>query len=195
MQPIRKNKKQELLDATVRLVANGGTEAATVRAIAREAGVTDAAVYRHYQNKDELCWRAYNRIVEEMTRDKRPVVASKVPLKAKLREWIRLSYAYYDRNPAAVKLFLTMPMVAQKSGHTGVVGQGELFLEMIERARDAGEIRPIAPEVALSHFVGIVLTLARLVQEATLPGRAADYVDEAAETVWRALRPVSEEAT
>ena len=40
----RKNRKEELLDATVQVVASGGSGAATVRAIAREAGVTDAAL-------------------------------------------------------------------------------------------------------------------------------------------------------
>jgi AcrR family transcriptional regulator len=184
----RKNKKEELLTAAVRLVATGGAEAATVRAIAREAGVTDAAVYRHYDSKDDLCWRAYNRIVDEMIREKRDLVHSDAPLRERLREWVRLSYAYYDRNPAAVVFLLAMPLVAYKSGHSKVIGQGELFLEMIERALDAGEIRPISPEVALSHFVGILLNVPRLISEGTLPGPASDYVDEVAMAAWLVLR-------
>jgi AcrR family transcriptional regulator len=185
----RKNRKEELLAAAVRLVATGGTEAATVRAIAREAGVTDAAVYRHYDSKDDLCWHAYNRIVDEMVREKRHLVASEAPLRERIREWVRLSYAYYDQNSAAVAFVLAMPLVAYRSGHSTVVGQGELFLEMIERARDAGEIRSIAPEVALSHFVGMLLNVPRLISEGTLPGPASDYVDEVAMAAWRVLRP------
>lgn len=188
----RRSRKEELLAATVRLVANGGAGAATIRAIAREAGVTDAAVYRHYESKEDLCCRAYNRIVEEMVREKGHLVTSDAPLPEKLREWVRLSYAYYDRNPAAVMFVLAMPLVAYRSGHSTVVGQGELFLEMIERARDAGEIGAISPEVALSHFVGMVLNVPRLISEGTLPGPASDYVDEVATAAWRVLRPEPE---
>ena len=188
MRAKRTSKKEELLDATVRLVANSGAEAATIRAIAREAGVTDAAVYRHYESKDDLCWRAYNRIVEALAAEKRALVTSDTPIRAKLHEWVRLSYAYYDQNPAAIKFVLAMPLVAHRSGHPAVIGQGELFLEMIDRARRAGDIRPVAPEIALSHFVGIVLSIPRLIYEGTLPGPASRYVDEAAEAAWRALR-------
>lgn len=111
----RKNRKEELLTAAVHLIADGGLGAATVRAIARGAGVTDAAVYRHYESKDDLCWRAYNRIVREMVGEKRHLVASEAPLREKLREWVRLSYAYHDRNPDAMIFLLSMPLAAYRS--------------------------------------------------------------------------------
>ena len=185
----RRNKKDDLIAAAVRLVADHGAEAATIRAIAREAGVTDAAVYRHYENKEDLWRRAYDRIIEEMVREKRPLVASDTPLREKLREWVRLSYAYYDRNPQAVSFVLAMPIVAYKSGRSSVIGQGELFLEMIERAQQAGETREIPPEVALSHVVGMLLNVPRLINEGTLAGPASGYADEVAAAAWRVLRP------
>ena len=184
----KRNRKDELISATVRVVAARGAAAATIRAIAREAGVTDAAVYRHYDSKEDLCRRAYDRIVEEMVQLKQHLVASEAPLREKLREWVRLSYAYYDRNPEAIAFVLAMPIVAYRSGHSSVIGQGELFMEMIERARRAGEIREVLPEVALSHVVGMLLNVPRLINEGTLPGPASDYVDEVARAAWRVLR-------
>ena len=85
-----KNTKHALMSATIRLAAKGGMEAAKVRAITREAGVTEAALYRHYRSKDELCWHAYRGVVEEMIQDKAPLVSSSVSFREKLSEWIRL---------------------------------------------------------------------------------------------------------
>ncbi len=39
-----------LIDATIRLVTRDGLQAATVRAIAHQSGITEGAVYRHYRS-------------------------------------------------------------------------------------------------------------------------------------------------
>jgi AcrR family transcriptional regulator len=185
----RRNRKAELTAAAVRLAANGGSAAATIRAIAREAGVTDAAIYRHYRSKDELWQSAYSSIVEEMVRDKRHLAGSDAPLREKLREWVRLSYAYFDRDPAAFAFAFVAPQVPPDSARRATREQRELFMQMIARARAAGEIRPIAPQVALCHFVGVMLSVPRLIGEGVLAGPASDYVDEVALAAWRILRP------
>jgi AcrR family transcriptional regulator len=43
-----------LLDAALHIVASEGTEALTLRAVARRAGVSQAAPYRHFANKEAL---------------------------------------------------------------------------------------------------------------------------------------------
>jgi AcrR family transcriptional regulator len=183
----RKSRREELIAATVRLVANGGTEAATIRAIAREAGVTDAAVYRHYRSKEDLCGHAYSRIVEGMIREKERLLANPACVRDKLREWVRLSYAYFDeRREEFTYAFLT-PRVGPRSGRVAVGRQGELFMEMIRRAQDAGDIRPLAPELALSHFTALTLNVLRLISDGVLCGPASAFVDEVSAAVWRVL--------
>ena len=54
----RKNRRQEIVAATVRLVARQGVTGASIRQIASEAGVTEGALYRHFENKDDLCQQA-----------------------------------------------------------------------------------------------------------------------------------------
>jgi AcrR family transcriptional regulator len=43
-----------VIDAAMRLVARDGPEALTMRAVADEAGVSAAALYRHYRDKSDL---------------------------------------------------------------------------------------------------------------------------------------------
>jgi len=45
---------QALLDAALRIVKTQGTEALTLRAVARLAGVSQAAPYRHFANKEAI---------------------------------------------------------------------------------------------------------------------------------------------
>jgi AcrR family transcriptional regulator len=187
----RTNTKAELVAAAVRLGARGGPTAITIRAIAHEAGITDAAVYRHYRSKEELLCHAYAVIIDGMISEKQHLVTSNAPLPEKLREWVRLSYASFDRDPEAFMFALATPHVAPQSEHVATTGHGGLFLELFERARAAGEVRPCLPELAISLFSGVVLSVPRMVNEGTLEGPAGAYVDEVSGAAWRIFRPAS----
>ena len=75
MQPARRlyrreseeNRRSALITATQELVAEGGPEAATVRAIASRAGVTPGLIRHYFQSKDELTRAAYRSLMDGMT--------------------------------------------------------------------------------------------------------------------------------
>ncbi len=75
MQPARRlyrreseeNRRSALIAATQELVAEGGPEAATVRAIAERAGVTPGLIRHYFQSKDELNRAAYRTLMDGMT--------------------------------------------------------------------------------------------------------------------------------
>ena len=48
------NLKQSLLDAAVALIGEVGPQAFTLREVARRAGVSHNAPYRHFRDKDDL---------------------------------------------------------------------------------------------------------------------------------------------
>ena len=184
-----KIRPESITNCTVRLIARGGPEAATIRAISNDMGVNEAALYRHYKSKEEILWDAYARIVEDMARQKRELAQSNAAFHAILREWIRLSFEYFDNSPDAFTYVLLLPPPSSVKATDIVSVQGRIFLSLVRRARKAGEIRAISPQLAFSHFSGILLNIPRLIREGTLRGPAVQYVDEVAEAAWRVLRP------
>lgn len=60
-------RRADLIAATQDLVAEGGPEAATVRAIAARAGVTAGLIRHYFQSKDELTRAAYLSLMDGMT--------------------------------------------------------------------------------------------------------------------------------
>lgn len=48
------NLRQELIDAGIRIVAEEGVAALSLRRLAAECGVSHAAPYKHFKNKDEI---------------------------------------------------------------------------------------------------------------------------------------------
>lgn len=59
-------RKQELIQATLRLISKQGVRAATVRAIAQEANVTQGLIRHHFTNKEVLINAAYEYYMRQM---------------------------------------------------------------------------------------------------------------------------------
>lgn len=65
----QESRREELINAALKLIGDGGPQAATVRAIADEAGVT-AGLIRHYFNtKEELVRSAYQSLMVRLLTD------------------------------------------------------------------------------------------------------------------------------
>lgn len=189
----RKNRKKDLVAAVVFLVARNGLEGTTIRAICRQAGVTEGAVYRHFESKDELYWVAYKQIVDEMIHEKEQICSMKMSFRDKLSRWIELTYRYYDQQREAFTYVLLTEHNLPQSERCITKRQGELFCEIFAQAKEAGKVRAISPELALSHFGGIMLNIPRLINEGRLKGSATRYTQEILSAVCRALQ-VSEES-
>ncbi|WP_210491036.1 TetR/AcrR family transcriptional regulator [Patulibacter sp. SYSU D01012] len=60
------DRRAELLDVLLRLIAERGLEGATIRALADAAGVSVGAVQHHFRTKDDLLLSAFRRTGEDL---------------------------------------------------------------------------------------------------------------------------------
>lgn len=180
--------RERLHRAALHLVDRHGP-AASVRAIAREAGVTEGALYRHYPSREHLLAAVYVELVAPMIAEKENLVAMRVPMRDRLREWIRCTYVRFDRDPAAFAyIFLTQhDLPADLIGVSAV--QSSLFKRLVEDGKSLGEIGDIPTDLASAIFVGLLLTVPAQIRRGSLAGPAEQHVDEIARVAWLALGP------
>jgi AcrR family transcriptional regulator len=171
----RKSSKGDIIDAAIWLIAHEGMQAATIRAISQRAGITEGAVYRHFSSKIELFQDIYERLVLKMAEAKKRVAISNQPFREKLRQWVQVTYEFYDDHPEAFTfVLLTRHNLEKEVYHR----QGEIFMRMLQAAQRAGEAKSIRAPLALSHFTGVLLNVPRLINEGTLHGPAMQYIDD-----------------
>ena len=178
--------RESIAASAIRLVVEGGARNATIKAICAQIDVNEAALYRHFKSKDEILSSAYVAIVDAMANQKRHLAKSTLPFAEIVREWMKLTYEFYDRNPDAFAYVLLLPPSSIVNAEISRV-QGKLFMSLLRRALRNGEIAPMLPKIAYSHFSGIMLNIPRLIYEGTLRSPARAYLDDAVSAVLRAL--------
>lgn len=62
-------RKQQIIDAARKLIIKKGSEHLTVRAMAKEVQLTEAAIYRHFKSKREILSFLMNHIMDTMLHD------------------------------------------------------------------------------------------------------------------------------
>ena len=99
-------RRDDLIAAALQLVAEGGAQAATVRAIADRAGVTPGLIRHYFQTKDDLTRAAYHRLMDQMTKDSAEVLtyAPQDPA-ARLAAFVVASVSPPVLDPVAVGLW------------------------------------------------------------------------------------------
>ncbi|MDP4032803.1 MAG: TetR family transcriptional regulator C-terminal domain-containing protein [Pseudorhodobacter sp.] len=99
-------RRDALIAAALDLVAEGGTAAATVRAIAERAEVTSGLIRHYFQTKEDLTRAAYRAVMDQMTTDNAAVLETAPPApEARLATFVAASLRPPVMNPAAIGLW------------------------------------------------------------------------------------------
>lgn len=97
-----------LVEATLALVAEGGAQSATVRAIAERAGVTAGLIRHYFTSKDQLLIAAYRHLMDRMTEDSASVLrAAPHAPEARLAAFVAASLTPPVVDPEALMLWAT----------------------------------------------------------------------------------------
>lgn len=92
-------KKEDIDSAAIRLFSSKGLARTSIKDIAKEAGVTEGALYRHYKSKDQMAWELYTGEIKKFTTGLSEIIKQNISAQEKLIESIKYLYSYYDKYP------------------------------------------------------------------------------------------------
>ena len=148
-----RNRKQ-LLDVATRVFVSADGEP-SMRAIAREAGVGIATLYRHFPNRESLVDAVYRDQVERLTAGARDLLAQ-VPPPAALRRWMDLFGEWIATKNGMLDTLLAM-IESGEIAHART--QTELLAAidaLLDAGRATGELRAdVTAEDIAASLIGI----------------------------------------
>jgi AcrR family transcriptional regulator len=151
--------RNQLLDAATRVFASARTEP-SMRAIAREAGVGIATLYRHFPTRESLIDAVYRDQVTRLTDGARELLAE-LPPPVALRRWMELFGEWIATKNGMLGTLLAM-IESGEIAHAQT--QTELLTaidDILNAGRATGELRAdVTAEDIAAHLIGI-FTVAR----------------------------------
>lgn len=180
------DRRREIADATLRVVAAGGLGRFTSLAIAREVGVSDAALFRHFRSKDAIVDAAIGRVEEILFEGFPPQAENPID---RLGAFFRRRVEVIRANPGVSRLVATDELAKAGSAAAAerVAGFRRRSTDFVRACLDEAETGGLlAPGLHAEEAAVVVLgALLALAHATTAPPVAA--IPAIAPRVWSAL--------
>src|SRR3984893_373389 len=149
--------RARIVRAAAKLLATGGRNAVTTRAVSAAAGVQPPTIYRHFGDMQGLLGVVARETLTVNVREQAIRVPTKDPVEDLRRGWDRY-VAFGLANPDAFALLYSAPSVA---AYTSVIREGVAVLQgLVARIAEAGRLRlDVVPATILIHAAGTGVTL------------------------------------
>ena len=152
-------KREIIEESAIRLFATKGLARTTIKDIAAEAGVTEGALYRYYDGKEEMAWKLFNRELDQFTHLVAEVLFDdRMAFDLRLGLAIQTIYDYYTYNSDQFAFILLtqhgFPEDRLLTRETEPMGLTERF---VGQAVGAGEIPPCDADLHAALLMGAIL--------------------------------------
>lgn len=199
---------RRLLEAAARVFAQSGLEGATTREIAREAGVNEVTLFRHFQSKERLLTAVLQRTFATQE-ETLPASQTAASAPAAESEDFRTGLRRYARGYAELlqsNILLVRTLIGEIHRHTGhekQVLKGIFWplkadlIALIRGARDRGSVRAdIDPVIAADLLGGMIfMEVLRRTSPFTPEYSTELYFDGAVDVFARGIEQTGREGT
>jgi len=154
--------RQRICDSALKLFVDRGVSETSVRDITGAAGITEGALYRHYESKDELAWMLFSDHYIQLARKLEQLQVEQPTFRGKVDALIGHFARVFDENPTLFAyLLLTQHNQVRKVPATMMTPPGVVRRVVAEGlAKQSGGKPTIDPSLVSSMVLGLVMQVA-----------------------------------
>ncbi len=156
-------KRQEILDAALRVFARKGFKNTKMIDIAEEAGIGKGTIYEYFRHKDEMLLAAFANYIQQGDAVVKAVLASPRSPVDKIQEILRGTVEVYGRDPEVARVFFDFWAVGMQNAEQPEIDFRPIYAryralsrELLAQAVAAGQVRGTISEHTASILIGVV---------------------------------------
>ncbi len=182
--------RQRIEEAATKLFVARGITETSVRHITREVGISEGALYRHFESKEDLVWQMFERNYTQFATELATVAADAPTAAEKVAAMIRGFCRAHDQNPTLFNflVFVQHGQLAKlaEDAPTPVT----VIRAVLARAIEQGEIPPQDVDLATALVLGTVLQPATFAAYGRLSLKLEPLSDRLVAAAWAAVNAV-----
>ena len=183
------DKRQAILDTTLRLISQNGFHGTSMSQVAKEAKVSTGIIYHYFESKDELIAELYNTLKSKMAHDLMQKFDPNQPIVTQIRQFIHEAVRYTILHPnesAFIEQFDRSPY-QQGNADEDVSHYYQAVMALFEQAKQEQIIKDLPISVIYLFTIGIATSLGH--QHATKQFTLNEQlINQVVETSWQAIR-------
>ncbi|GHV62252.1 TetR family transcriptional regulator [Spirochaetia bacterium] len=186
--PIQSSKRDDLLNAALKLIAGQGFHAAPMSQIAEEANIGVGTIYRYFKNKDELINGLYLEIRKRMAEAIGKGQDEAAPVKAQFVKSLQNLIRYLIEKPEEIQFteqYENSPFITDET-KAEIEKTASPISDLLIRAQKEKLLKPLPFPVLMAMFSGASMGLLKAyLQKKSSPAK----MNEAIEALWDMLIP------
>jgi AcrR family transcriptional regulator len=187
--------RQRIEEAATRLFVSRGIAETSVRDITREIGLSEGALYRHFESKDDLVWQIFERNYLAFARDLESLAARETGVRNKVAAMICGFCEAHDQDPTLFNFLVFVQHGQLSKLDADAPTPVTVMRGVLERAIAQGELPNQDPDLATALVLGAVLQPATFAAYGRLPTKLQPVSDRLVAAAWavvNALPPPEE---
>jgi AcrR family transcriptional regulator len=149
----RHGTKERILEASLRLFSEKGIRETTIKDIAKEVGITEGAIYRHFATKEDIVKELFKSYSEKFYNKLTQAVRSKGSYTDRFLKTVEAFLSFCFENPSAFKYLNLFHYLRARNVKEFSPLPKDAVVELLEEGIKEGFIK-VRLEYALAMFVG-----------------------------------------
>jgi AcrR family transcriptional regulator len=155
-----KSTREKIEQAAIRLIADRGVDGTAMRDIAAAVGVTEAALYRHFENKSALVWEIFIARYDAFAAYLAALHTPHKSLRAKLEMMIAACCEFFDRDRDQFTFLLLAQHIQRLGPKDYQAALPAMLNQLLQDAIGRKEIPAQDADVSAAMVMGTVLQTA-----------------------------------
>jgi len=153
-------RQEEIIDKAIRLIDQKGIQGLTIKNLAKETGVTEGAIYRHFENKKQIICSILDMFREKMKAFQASTRSAEKSTYEKIQGTLNNLGKFFEANPAIVSVIFAEEIFQNDNELSEKVAElikenQEFMLALIQEGKANGELRrDLDDQMMVSSILG-----------------------------------------
>lgn len=148
----------QIINAAIKLMGEGGIQLLTTKNLAREVGVSEPTLYRHFSNKVDILQQVLSYLRLRIVQRLKNISESEHSPSEKLRELVRRQFAAFTNRPEIVIVLLSEGLYQNNRELSSIVfsimqESSSYYLQIIQEGQATGEFRRDVPAERFAFMI------------------------------------------